>query len=69
MEMKEQIKENTPDSENRAEMNKPSDFDEAVKAANMSSDRVLWIQALTQSGIKKSFVVELGSDEKQTPKK
>ncbi|MGN0086155.1 MAG: trypsin-like peptidase domain-containing protein [Alloprevotella sp.] len=54
---------------NNQEMNKPSDFDEAVKAANMSSDRVLWIQALTQSGIKKSFVVELGSDEKQTPKK
>ena len=35
------------------------DFDEAVKEANMSTDRVLWIRAKTQSGINKSFAVEL----------
>lgn len=36
-----------------------TDFDEAVKEANMSNDRVLWIRAKTMSGINKSFTVEL----------
>lgn len=41
-------------------MNTPADFDEAVKAANMSNDRVLWIRAKTQSGVNCSYTVELG---------
>ena len=44
---------------NDREMRTTSDFDEAVKAANLSSDRVLWIRAKTQTGINKSFAVEL----------
>lgn len=44
---------------NDKEMRSVSDFDDAVKAANLSSDRVLWIRAKTQSGINKSFAVEL----------
>lgn len=35
------------------------DFENAVKAANMSTDRVLWIRAKTQSGLNRSFTVEL----------
>lgn len=44
---------------NDHEMRTIDDFDEAVKEANMSTDRVLWIRAKTQSGINKSFAVEL----------
>lgn len=44
---------------NDRKMNTIADFEEAVKAANMSTDRVLWIRAKTQSGINKSFTVEL----------
>lgn len=44
---------------NDHEMRTIEDFDEAVKEANMSTDRVLWIRAKTQSGINKSFAVEL----------
>ena len=44
---------------NDKEMRSNSDFEEAVKAANMSADRVLWIRAKTQTGINKSFAVEL----------
>lgn len=36
------------------------DWEEAVKNANKSKDRTLWIRALTSSGRKASFVVELG---------
>jgi len=52
---------------NGKEMRTTDDFDEAVKSANLSTDRVLWIQATTQSGVKKSYVVELseGKDAKQ----
>ena len=39
-----------------------ADWEEAVKEANLSTDRVLWIRAKTQSGLNKSFTVEL--DEK-----
>lgn len=42
-----------------------SDFDEAVKEANMTKDRVLWIRAKTMSGINKSFTVELSDPEKK----
>ena len=44
---------------NEREMRTNEDFEEAVKAANMSSERVLWIRAKTQTGINKSFAVEL----------
>ena len=44
---------------NDREMRTTADFDEAVKAANLSTDRVLWIRAKTQTGINKSFAVEL----------
>lgn len=53
---------------NDKEMRTTADFDEAVKAANLSSDRVLWIRAKTQSGINRSFAVEL-TEEKDTKKK
>lgn len=35
------------------------DFEQAVKDANMSKDRTLWIRATTPAGQKRSFVVEL----------
>ncbi len=60
---------------NDREMRSTSDFDEAVKAANMSTDRVLWIRAKTQTGLNKSFAVELAdpkatkSDSKTSKKK
>lgn len=50
---------------NDKQMRSRSDFDEAVKEANMSSDRTLWIRAVTKSGIKKSFTVDLSKDEKK----
>ncbi len=54
---------------NDREMHTTTDFDEAVKAANLSSDRVLWIRAKTQTGINKSFAVELAeSKDKATDK-
>lgn len=44
---------------NGKEMHTVGDFDDAVRAANMSSERVLWIRAKTQSGLNRSFTVEL----------
>lgn len=41
------------------------DFDEAVKAANKSTDPVLWIRAKTQSGLNRSFTVELADSKKK----
>lgn len=49
---------------NDREMRTADDFDAAVKAANLSTDRVLWIRAKTQSGINKSFAVELADKTK-----
>lgn len=46
-------------------LNSMEDFDVAIKEANMSSDRVLWIRAKTQSGYNKSFTVELGDNKKK----
>ncbi|MCR5180900.1 MAG: Do family serine endopeptidase [Bacteroidaceae bacterium] len=40
------------------------DFEEAVRAANQTSDRTLWIRAVTPSGRKQSFVIDLNSDKK-----
>ena len=54
---------------NDREMRTTTDFDEAVKAANLSTDRVLWIRAKTQSGLNKSFAVELGDAKKDAAKK
>lgn len=51
---------------NDKEMRTLADFDDAVRAANMSSERVLWIRAKTQAGINRSFTVEL-ADPTATP--
>ena len=48
---------------NDREMRTMEDFEAVVKAANLSTDRVLWIRAKTQSGLNKSFAVELASEE------
>jgi S1-C subfamily serine protease len=40
------------------------DWNEAVKEANLSTDRVLWIRAKTQSGLNRSFTVELDEEKK-----
>ena len=42
--------------------------DAAVREANMSSERVLWIRAKTQSGLPRSFTVELSQKDKETKK-
>ena len=47
---------------NDRQLRSVADWEEAVKQANLSTDRVLWIRAKTQSGLNKSFTVEL--DEK-----
>ena len=44
-------------------INSVSDFEEAVKVANISTDRVLWIRAKTQSGLNRSYTVELGESQ------
>lgn len=44
---------------NDRRMEKPADWEEAVTAANQSTDRTLWIKAITPSGRKVSFVVDL----------
>ena len=50
-------------------MNTVADFEEAVRAANMSQDRVLWIRAKTQSGLNRSYTVELGDAKEKARKK
>ena len=49
---------------NDKEMRTVEDFEEAVKAANQSSDRTLWIRAITQSGRRVATAIDL-SDEKK----
>ena len=49
---------------NDKEMHTVANWEEAVKQANMSTDRVLWIRAKTQSGLNRSFTVELGDPQK-----
>lgn len=46
-------------------INTPEEFYDAAKEANMSTERVLWIRAITQSGLRKSFTVELSEPEKK----
>lgn len=53
---------------NDREMRSLKDFDEVVKAANLSTDRVLWVRAKTQSGMNRSFAVEL-AEPKDNPKR
>lgn len=50
---------------NNREMRTTDDFDKAVKEANLSPERVLWIRAKTQSGVTRSFAVELSETEKK----
>lgn len=52
---------------NDREMRSVEDFEEAVKAANQSSDRVLWIRAITPSGRRVATAIDL-SDEKKVKK-
>lgn len=49
---------------NDKEMRSVEDFEEAVKLANSSSDRTLWIRAITQSGRRVATAIVL-SDEKK----
>ena len=53
---------------NDRQMRTREDFEEAVKEANMTTDRILWIRAKTQSGLPRSFTVELG-EKKDSDKK
>lgn len=46
---------------NDIQMKSKSDFEEAVKEANMSRERVLWIRAKTKSGLNKSYTVSLSN--------
>ncbi|MBO4800934.1 MAG: Do family serine endopeptidase [Bacteroidaceae bacterium] len=48
---------------NDKEMRSVEDFEEAVKAANQSSDRTLWIRAITPSGRRVATAIDL-ADEK-----
>ena len=52
---------------NDQEMRTVEDFENVVKAANQSSDRVLWIRAITPSGRRVATAIEL-SDEKDAKK-
>lgn len=54
---------------NDKQMRTLGDFDEAVRTAYMSNDRVLWIRAKTQSGLNRSFTVELTEPTPANPKK
>lgn len=44
---------------NDSKMQTPEDWEEAVKVANQSTDRTLWIKAFTPSGRKVSYVIDL----------
>lgn len=54
---------------NDREMRSLKDFDEVVKAANLSTDRVLWVRAKTQSGMNRSFAVELAEPKDKSKRK
>ena len=53
---------------NDKELRTVEDFEEAVRTANQSRDRTLWIQALTQSGRRVAAVIDL-SENKGSEKK
>ena len=44
---------------NDKQMHTTEDWEQAVTEANQSTDRTLWIKALTQSGRKVAFVIDL----------
>ena len=44
---------------NDKKMQTVEDWEEAVKSANQSTDRTLWIKAITPSGRKVSYVIDL----------
>ena len=50
---------------NDQEMRTVEDFENAVKAANQSNDRVLWIRAITQSGRRVATAIDLSEDKKE----
>ena len=50
---------------NDKEMRSVEDFEEAVKAANQSSDRTLWIRAITPSGRRVATAIDLGDEKKK----
>ena len=50
---------------NDKDLSTTDDFYDAVKRANLSTDRVLWIRAKTQTGYNKSYTVELGDQKKK----
>ncbi len=50
---------------NDREMRSVEDFEEAVKTANQSSDRVLWIRAITPSGRRVATAIDLSEDKKK----
>ena len=50
---------------NDQEMRTVEDFENAVKAANQSSDRVLWIRAITPSGRRVATAIDLSDDKKE----
>ncbi len=52
---------------NDQDMKTMTDWEEVLKKANMSKERVLWIRAKTQSGLNKAFIIEL-SNEKENKK-
>lgn len=53
---------------NDKEMRTIEDFEGVIKSANLSSDRVLWIRARTQSGIAKSFAIDLSEQTNEKKK-
>ncbi len=50
---------------NDQEMRTVEDFENAVKAANQSSDRVLWIRAITPSGRRVATAIDLSEEKKK----
>jgi S1-C subfamily serine protease len=44
---------------NDMRMETPQDWENAVKQANQSSDRTIWIKAIAPSGRKQGFVIDL----------
>lgn len=47
---------------NDTRMTSENDWENAVKAANQSADRTLWIRAISPSGRKQSFVIDLNEE-------
>ena len=50
---------------NDQELRTVEDFENAVKAANQSSDRVLWIRAITPSGRRVATAIDLSEEKKK----